>query len=517
MTSLDFDCPGCLELFDSKSKILPCCNQTLCFKCINLIINKFDLESKYECSLCQRFVEFPLKKDFPTNNQLLKLLSEKANNELKFQMNLLEVKSQDLNEAFVNGVRKIKNFCDFMRNDIDVITESTIDLIYKYRDQFEKEVNMYESETLDAFENKKDEKSNLEHLINSVDEFYKQINEEKNSIDLGDRLKRIKLAQCLEQKLKIERENLDNLIFNGKILQFNENPRLNSTILGCLTYDLKDVKIKYKELNFEMYQKIPFGKTISREKSVKCIIDEDRCVFILHTMSNLFLTCSKFECSKDRTSMSLIQSNVISANTMYFSKVKLFKLNNHLAVYTLKFNNYFYVDILDATNLSIILSINLGSLELEWISATHTHLFFLGIDSKILIYDWHGTEISPLYHFSSNFLSSIPLDAKQMDIYDNTFVFKFKNRILVLNRHDGKILNTLDLTNEVKENFLVDSINNRLLLLENNLKVLMDYSFDIDLVSYIKLNKFPDDLKMFLSKKSEYMFVSEKDFCVYLP
>ena len=256
MSLLNLNCPVCSNVFTRPPKIMPCCGQTVCLKCMHFLVTKNAPCSQCICLICKDEVDLPQNQEYVSNNQVPQLLKEQAENECQAQVKQLEINCLDLAKSLSTSSRKIKTVCDFIRNDIDVKAESTVDLVYKFRDKLEQEVDQYERETLKALEGKTSEITDLKNLIKSVETFAFESKNARKS-NLHECLQAVSEAKRLQALLKIHFENLDNFIFNGKFLKFHENPRLNSTtLLGSLTFDLKDVNVKFKELDFEKMQKI---------------------------------------------------------------------------------------------------------------------------------------------------------------------------------------------------------------------------------------------------------------------
>ena len=190
---------------------------------------------------------------------------------------------------------------------------------------------------------------------------------------------------------------------------------------------------------------------------------------------------------------------------MYFSKIKLFKFQNRLIVVTLKCNNAHYLDVFDHNLNHLNITINLTSCAIEWLTANEVNIFCLS-SKGLTVYDWTGEEICQSNVFSREFLNAIPPGATQIELYQEMFIFKCQNdQILILNKNCGSIIAKIN----SKYNFLIDSINNRMLILDNNAKLLTSYSFDMDLLTNTKLNNFPNNLKIHLNKNSDFLFFTK--------
>ena len=229
--------------------------------------------------------------------------------------------------------------------------------------------------------------------------------------------------------------------------------------------------------------------------------------FVYKDISSLHL--AMFERDDNTSVVFLMTKSIVvpAVHSMHFSKVKLFKFQNRIVLFTIKRNNYGYLNVYDE-NLDSLLTINMySSTDLEWVTADEAYIFCLNSKAEILIYDWvTGSLVGQLSVLSRDFLNAIPLDATQIESYKDLFIFKCKNsRIKVLKRESGQLISDI----KSDANFLVDSANNRLLMFDVSTKMLMMYSFDIDLLSQIRLINIPesDFLKMDLNTNSDILFV----------
>ena len=135
-------CPYCLNNYNDPR--LVDCGASFCLQCIELLLARN--ETGLQCPECGDFHEQP-KKGYLKNTNLAKLCEKKANRVYRsplgkaFEAQLDELKSNMDKLALENdlGVDKIKEYCDGLRNEVQLhleeLTESlkkqSLELIHK--------------------------------------------------------------------------------------------------------------------------------------------------------------------------------------------------------------------------------------------------------------------------------------------------------------------------------------------------------------------------------------------------
>lgn len=150
---------------------------------------------------------------------------EKANDEFKLERKVAKL--------------TITQYCDNLRNDVDMMTQSAVDHLNDISKTLHKQINEYEKELIGSFEmkTKQNEKANenWDKLINECEKFNERMKMflAKNGEDEQKLLLKVDNKQELEKMLKVAKklkEDLDKetasfrrLLFKEKSLKFIDN------------------------------------------------------------------------------------------------------------------------------------------------------------------------------------------------------------------------------------------------------------------------------------------------------
>jgi hypothetical protein len=196
-------------------------------------------------------------------------------NDLKLQIDSI---INDINDTFEpfkptkssqNDNNKIKKYCDFLREDVNIRAESIISEIYKQRDNLLNQIDIYEKETVDSFE--------MNHFINLNEQFMNLKVEWNNwncknpctqfdspiqslppphPIKLKEDLIK-EMSQSLDEwKLRFEENKvqLNSTIFNRKQLKYDihngDDTVEVSNLLGQLVYTKMKTTNNYDEKDY---------------------------------------------------------------------------------------------------------------------------------------------------------------------------------------------------------------------------------------------------------------------------
>ena len=255
-------CPYC-KLRYSDPRLLPC-GLSLCFDCIQLLT---DYDTNFISCACNSTHQIP-------NNGFLKntgisRLAETIPNEVfrssiveDFKKNLAEMKQKlDTFRNEVNkGKDKIFEDCGMIKNEIQLKTESLIEVIKLISLGLIKQVDDYEKDCLFNFEKSV---GNLnftnEKLINASDFYLKWSQYLKNYSILEKQI--LKANEDTNKLLDLLDKQFDEYkseLFGGILIEFRgNNHALNSGFIGSLTYD---------NINLEK----AVNQVVSRQNKVIC-------------------------------------------------------------------------------------------------------------------------------------------------------------------------------------------------------------------------------------------------------
>ena len=219
-------CSCCKGTFDDP-RVLQCGN-SLCNNCINYLLNRE--QSGFNCSMCKSFHEIPLN-GFIKNNELAKLSKLKPNEvsrsgiacHCKAMLKQIDDKAKQLGNDLAIGKNKIAEYCDFIRNDINLAAESWHQYIENYHEEFTNKINKYEEECLKHYDQFLQDKQLFDDYIKESEDFSKKWSEYfENFIINDDELQvTFEKAQVLLKILNKKEKNLKSEIFNGRLIQFD--------------------------------------------------------------------------------------------------------------------------------------------------------------------------------------------------------------------------------------------------------------------------------------------------------
>ena len=166
---------------------------------------------------------------------------------LKAQLDEIKLKLDDLSKENNLGADKIREYCDGLRNEVQLSSEELIENINKHNLELIEQINDYETKSMLDFN--KESKIQLDSFIQEMNEFHTK---------WVDYLKQLKLEesdlngashQAIECLVQINKENELILVklFNDNLLTFNKNSNeTNSSIVGSLlNSDIQPNKLKH--------------------------------------------------------------------------------------------------------------------------------------------------------------------------------------------------------------------------------------------------------------------------------
>jgi hypothetical protein len=227
---LCINCEGKLE----EPKILPC-GETICLFCVTSlkIVDKM-----FDCLVCKEKHEMP--KDGLLNNKfVVKILSIKPTKVSRgkdydtFQ-DLLKHIGININLIKIgvnNSDDFIKEHCIEMRNEVQLVTEVTIEHINDYNSEIIKEIDKYEKERLEINKStKKIDLNSFDSSLKDLNEFLKEMqsfydenvkclkeNQIRDSVIAKLNENAISMKKKSEDKLKC----LQQINFSGRVLKFD--------------------------------------------------------------------------------------------------------------------------------------------------------------------------------------------------------------------------------------------------------------------------------------------------------
>lgn len=237
------ECPICNQKFDDP-RLIPC-GECICNRCLEDKLVR-DL-SGFNCEFCNEFHKVPVTGFTPV--KFLQKLKEKKSYEVyrsetveNFKNNLKQIQRniEELEISFNTNEDKVTDYCDFLRYDIELATESLMQELTKYRDCFMQTVDNYEKECLKNIEEGEEFKKKFLDTLNEVKKFYSSWNSQlkEHFIDEDEVIRSLTKSVEYLRILNSKKNSLKYFQFNGKILNFKGNTEnLTSNLLGSISYN----------------------------------------------------------------------------------------------------------------------------------------------------------------------------------------------------------------------------------------------------------------------------------------
>ena len=239
-------CQYCRKMFVDP-RILEC-GESMCYSCIMLFLNKE--KTGLNCIICNEFHDIP-KNGFIKSRGLANLVEIKSNevsrskeaSDLKTELNTIHEKTSIIESDLKMGKSKIREHCDFVRNDVEVKVESWHQYIDKFHGEFKNTIDKYEEESLETFETSGFDKSDYEQFIQETNKFHTEWSGYLKKFQIDDQQLKsaCKQAKEISSNIKIKAEDLKYRIFNNRLLSFKENEEsVKSSIIGQIEF--KNIK-----------------------------------------------------------------------------------------------------------------------------------------------------------------------------------------------------------------------------------------------------------------------------------
>lgn len=249
-------CRKCGKKFDDPR--LLSCGETLCNKCILSLVNS--QTNQFECLFCGD--NHKLSTELPENKLIQKLVGIKSKpvyrgkeiEKFKLVLANLEKRCSDLKQINqTNSISEIRNYSDYIRSDIELITESTIQYVNRFYNELIEKVNEYEKECVTNIENSGDQFKNFEQLLVEIGNFSKHWSEYLKNFEfnLDDINLALRIGNQHLKTLQLEEVKQKRIKFNDRMLKFKENPtQLNSKLLGEIFYSTKITPVNNQFIAF---------------------------------------------------------------------------------------------------------------------------------------------------------------------------------------------------------------------------------------------------------------------------
>jgi len=241
-------CENCSQLYEEYEtpKMLPCCGNTICYKCVQLTENQVK-NNKFQCIVCNDVDTIP-KNGFQINQLAVRLLRKKPQEISrgpeadKLKKNIFELENlvNMLIFEIENGDHLITEDCKELRRQVQLVKEEKIEKINKHCDALFLKIDTYEEKCKNKYKEMNESKKKANELIKTVDESIQQQNaylrqlkiDEKETMECNQKMEE------LIEKIENERKNIKKSMFGYQAMKFNANSSsIDEEFLGNLTLD----------------------------------------------------------------------------------------------------------------------------------------------------------------------------------------------------------------------------------------------------------------------------------------
>jgi hypothetical protein len=231
-------CKQCEGKLDTP-KSLPC-GETICSHCESLV--KISNANNFECLVCNEIHDMP-KNGLLTNKPLLAMLSVepikisrgKPFDLLENSLDEIQKKLSFIKHGINESTDLVKEYCIDLRNNVQLVTEKTIEQINQFNKDIIAEIDEYEKELINFNKNNSKSLVGFDEIAKELDLFHSKNTQYLKQYKVDDDLiiKANEKAKALIQKTEFGIKNLKISIFDGKLLKFEKNnEKLNKSILG---------------------------------------------------------------------------------------------------------------------------------------------------------------------------------------------------------------------------------------------------------------------------------------------
>lgn len=241
------DCKNCNQRLDTP-RVLPC-GSNLCSSCVSKLTS--EMTDEFACLTCSKKHTMP-KDGFPINEALVSLLQLEPNEisrgdvakNLRNQLFYIQKDLDHFTSSLEDGVDVIKEHCCNLKNQVQLASEQIILEINTSNEKFISKIEKYEKQCIQIFESKRNEKNELNILIEELKMFHKEWDTYLKELKINDQLMKeaSESASCLAEKSNKNKLVLDALVFGGNRLRFIKNNEIcGDDLIGKLTSPIPDL------------------------------------------------------------------------------------------------------------------------------------------------------------------------------------------------------------------------------------------------------------------------------------
>jgi len=468
-----------------------------------------------KCSICDKFHEIAV---WPKNNELSKLAKLNPNEVsrsfeahcCKSLLKQIDDRAKFLEQDLEIGKHKITEYCDFIRNDVNLAAESWHQYIENYHEEFTSKINKYEDECLKHYDEFLKNRQSFDDIINESVDFHQKWSNYFENFNINDTELAVtsEKAKIMIKTLNKKEKNLKSETFNGKLIQFEPNvQKHDSRIMGKICF--QNIKINFDQL--EEIRTLPI-KTLLRGYSsrhkIQVVALQDG-TFLIGYLTNGDGGNNLDIITVDRSGKFLeIRYKILNKHgNNYSDDFKISTSNKYIFVYCYytmagtKAN----IKVFDAS-LSILSEIDFG-FRISCCTAFENQFFSISYagnepSGTLSIFDSTLKNIQNLSQKDKDMPFHFPSDISKLEVNESFYFILCQNEIGVMSRKDGNVLSKFRI--ESTSFFLY--LNETILSFESKSKTLQARDFDGQLELERSFEKFSPNFNLITIFKSELIF-----------
>ena len=220
-------CPYCKNKYNDP-RVMEC-GDSFCMPCIELLTSNGGIG--FNCPVCDEFHQEPLKGYFKNHN-LAKICEKQAAvvshdtlaHTLSSQLGEIQLNLDKLVLDFGLGVNIIKDYCDTLRNEVQLTTRQTVEHIKKLSMNLIQQIESYESFSI---QNYGIEITYKDFFSDFVAQAYAFISKwaaylNRNWLEDGELMQASNNARSLIEQIKKENKMLLKRVFKDNVIKFNQ-------------------------------------------------------------------------------------------------------------------------------------------------------------------------------------------------------------------------------------------------------------------------------------------------------
>jgi uncharacterized protein YoxC len=485
-------------------RLLPC-GKSVCHRCVDYLADTD--KKKIKCQNCGKIHEIPDGGFFI--NQLAQEMLEceakevlQSNNieEFKKFLDILNSTKQCIESTLECGDAKIRDHCDKVRNDMQLVIEQAHAKLDEFHKEFMEEIDNHEKECQAMFKTIQQNKGDIDKALNESNELLSKSNYllKQFKIDQTQLSAFYENAHSLLASLEQIKDEIQKEMFNESLLKFEKQKSFDSSVMGKIVrqnielYFLENIE-NMRELDLPSKIKFTHNFRIKpfKSNSFLFLCSENNILNLLCFVRDGILL-EKKGLIKNEKIEKFIESNFASSKNNKI--VFIYTGEKHLE----QTNTFFNLRSFDE-NSNLLAEIKLDK-QPKGFEVNGENLFLLNENEKcctISMYNHNleivqtfGQENSTLPYFFSlkidQFLVSNQYFIFSETIYDRTWDF-CHNRITIINRSNGLVEESFKIYEDFDQmQFYLDKI---LITFDNETCLLKCYNFEGDLLHEISLDE----------------------------